>query len=129
MTTKKLTVATLTDEDFDWLESARDTRLWRILDASMAPEFLPGDALYASLRLVPETGDLVVARLADGLPIIGRYKARRGRKAFDVIPADKRRPAARINAKSPGEVLGVAFMHRRKMQIDGKPRAAWSDAS
>ena len=34
----------------------------------------------------------------------------------------------RANAKSPGEVLGVAFMHSRKMRIDGKPRSAWSDA-
>ena len=110
MTAKKLTIATMTDEDFDWLVSARDTQLWRILDASMAPEFLPGDVLDVSLRVVPETGDLVVACLADGTAVMGSYKARRGKKAFDVIPADKRRPAARINAKSPGELLGVAFM-------------------
>jgi hypothetical protein len=96
MTTKKFTLAPLTDEGLERLATAKEIRFWRIRDASMAPEFLPGDSLYVSPRLVPETGDLVVARLADGSPLIGRYKAGGGKKAFDVVPADKRRPVERI---------------------------------
>jgi hypothetical protein len=104
MTTKKLTIATLTDEDFDWLTSARDTRLWRILDASMAPDLLPGDAVYVSPRLAPLTGDLILARLADGSCLLRRYKAR---------------------GRMPGEVVGVAFMDLRKMRPGGRPRSKW----
>jgi hypothetical protein len=124
-TTKKLTLATLTGADFDWLDQARDTQRWRIVDASMAPEFLPGDSLHTNPQLVPETGDLAVARRADGSRLIGHYKARRGKKDFDLVPVDERRPTERFGAKS---LLGVAFMHTRKMRIDGKPRSAWRAA-
>lgn len=116
----------LTQRSAERLAMAKDTSLWRIRDASMAPELLPGDSVYISPRLVPQSGDLVVARVASGC-LLGRYRAR-GRKAFELIPENKRWPTVRVNAKSPGEVLGVAFMHSRKMRIDGKPRSAWRDA-
>jgi SOS-response transcriptional repressor LexA len=121
------TAQQLTIKQAQRLMMAKDTKRWRILDASMAPEFLPGDSVHVNPRLVPQRGDVVVARLANGSHLFGRYTARRG-KAFDLIPEDKRRPVERINARSPGEVLGVAFMHTRKMRIDGEPRSAWSDA-
>jgi hypothetical protein len=92
----------------------------------MAPEFLPGDSLHTNPQLMPETGDLAVARRADGSLLIGHYKARRGKKDFALVPADKRRSTERFGAKS---LLGVAFLHTRKMRIDGKPRSAWRAAS
>src|SRR5262249_15064359 len=125
MTTKKPTTKDLTNKSAQRLAKAKDTSLWRACDGSMAPEFLPGDAVYVIPRLVPQTGDLVVARLADGSPLLGRYKARRGKKAFDLIPDDKRWPTVRVNAKAPGEVVGVAFLHSRKMRPGGQPRSEW----
>jgi SOS-response transcriptional repressor LexA len=119
---------TLTLKQAHRLACAEDTSAWKIRDGSTAPEFLPGDCVLINHRLTPQAGDLVVARLATGSCHLGRYKARREKKAFDLIPEDKRWPTIRINAKSPGEVLGVAFMHSRKMRIDGKPRSAWRDA-
>jgi SOS-response transcriptional repressor LexA len=109
------------------LAQAKDTSLWRIRDRSMAPEFLPGDSVYVSPRLAPDTGDMVVARLANGPCLLRRYKAS-GKKAFALIPKDRRWPTIRVNSRSPGEVVGVVFLHSRKMRIDGKPRSAWSDA-
>jgi SOS-response transcriptional repressor LexA len=102
------------------LTEAKDTSRWRIRDGSMAPEFLPGDSVFVSPRLAPETGDLVLVRVTGGC-VMGRYRAR-GKKAFDLIPDDKRWPTVRVRAKSSGEVVGVAFLHSRRMRFGDQPR-------
>jgi hypothetical protein len=78
---------------------------YRITDASLAPEFLPGDVVIVSPKWRPANGDMVLVRLTGG--------------GYQFTPHKSR------GKKAPGRVVGVMIAHQRKMRIDGKPRCMW----
>ena len=69
---------------------------------SMLPTLRPGDRLLVSYRGVPQTGDLVVARFADGTVAVKRAADRRTTRSGE--------PAWWLLSDNPGE--GVDSRHR-----------------
>ncbi len=60
------------------VDEARPLRVVVVRGRSMLPTLRPGDRLLVRSRRTPRAGDVVVARFADGTPVVKRAAGRRG---------------------------------------------------
>lgn len=72
-----------------------------------------GDALIISHGTKPKRGDIVLASINDGDPILREYVPL-GRGCCTLVPTDTSHATAAINRHSPGVILGVVVEHRVK---------------
>ncbi len=85
---------------------------------SMEGEFNDGDKIVVDPDVAPQPGDFVVAKL-DGQEeaTFKKYRPRgtdgSGRPIIDLVPLNEDWPVLRIDADTPGRVVGTVVEHRR----------------
>lgn len=85
---------------------------------SMETGFSEGDKIVVDPSVTPQPGDFVIAKL-DGQEeaTFKKYRPRGtdgdGRPLIDLVPLNEDWPVLRIDAASPGRVIGTVIEHRR----------------
>lgn len=87
-----------------------------VMDASMSPEFSPGDLVIVSRTQKPLAQDVVIA-LLDGGALMRTYVPRgndsTGNPVFDLLSTSADYPTVTCNSANGGKVLGVVVSHWR----------------
>ena len=87
-----------------------------VVDASMSPEFSPGDLVIVSRTQKPLAQDVVIA-LLDGGALMRTYVPRgndsTGNPVFDLLSTSADYPTVTCNSANGGKVLGVVVSHWR----------------
>lgn len=79
---------------------------------SMIPTFVAGDKIIIDPNTAVRPGDFVVAKIAGKTrATLKKYRDRgfdeQGREQFDLVPLNEDHPTIRVNASSPGHIIGV----------------------
>lgn len=85
---------------------------------SMESEFHEGDKIVVDPDVAPQPGDLVVAKLdAQEEATFKKYRPRGtddgGKPVIELVPLNEDWPVLRIDADSPGRIVGTVVEHRR----------------
>jgi len=88
---------------------------------SMLPEFRPGDVVIVDPDVVPNPGNIVVAKLdTEDRATLKKYRARgfdaQGEPIFELVPLNDDYPTITVNAGNPGRVVGTVVEHHRKLR-------------
>ena len=89
-----------------------------IRDESMAPDFREGDKIIIDPEVAPQPGDFVVAKLErDAESTFKKFRPRgedaSGTSTIELAPLNPDWPTVRINAETPGRIIGTMVEHRR----------------
>ena len=85
----------------------------RIKGDSMEPEFHEGDIIIIDPSVEPRPGDYVVAkRDKDNEATFKKYR-RPAEDVIELVPLNPDHPPLKIDAKTPGKIIGVMVEHRR----------------
>ena len=85
---------------------------------SMIGEFYPGDIVIVDPEVAPRPGDYVVAKMAaEDAVMFRKYRPRGidkgGKPMVELAPLNEDYPAAVIDSKSPGLIIGTMVEHRK----------------
>lgn len=86
--------------------------------SSMEPEFREGDKIIVDPDITPLPGDFVVAKLdREDEATLKKYRPRgndaQGQPRIDLVPLNEDWPVLRIDAETPGRIVGTVVEHRR----------------
>jgi SOS-response transcriptional repressor LexA len=89
-----------------------------VKDKSMAQEFDPGDRVIVDPEVRAEPGDFVVAQIqGEHEALLRKFRLRgaywSGEQECELVPLNPDWPTARINAESPGTIIGTVVETRR----------------
>ena len=85
----------------------------RIKGDSMEPEFHEGDIIIIDPSVEPRPGDYVVAkRDKDNEATFKKYR-RPAEDVIELVPLNPDHPPLKIDANTPGKIIGVMVEHRR----------------
>ncbi|HLI12743.1 MAG TPA: S24 family peptidase [Alphaproteobacteria bacterium] len=89
----------------------------RIRGTSMEPRFREGDIIVVDPAITPQPGDFVVAKLDhEEEATFKKYRPRgfdqKGQPIIELVPLNEDWPILRVDADSPGHIVGVMVEHR-----------------
>jgi len=97
-----------------------ETFTFDVCDASMEPGFAKGDMVILDRVIRPGPDDYVVCTIDGAAKTTFRqYKPRGftdGIAAFDLVPCNPEFPTVTVNARNPGQIIGVAVEHLRRLK-------------
>lgn len=96
-----------------------------ITDDSMAPDYRVGDICIIDPVLKAESGDDVVALLAESAAVLRRMQSRgfdrKGNAVYDLITPSADHVTVTVNSDNPANILGVVVEHRPRCDELSKP--------